>query len=153
MFGAILSLGSSALSLFGKKKESDAAAAAAQANEAAMMKEAKYQKWRTGVEQKRLTAYRDKVIARQHVMYAKAGVTLDSVTAQAVFDDTNQKYLMDREILKKEGQFNVERAMAGSAAYAREASNARTTGYLGMARTLLNVGGYAYDQGWLSFGG
>lgn len=167
MFSAILTLGSAALGLWSQKKESDAVRAAATTNQAtmaqnkeAMKKEAEYQRWRTGVELGRLTDYKTKVMARQHSMFAKAGISIDSGTVQAVFDDTHEKYLMDREILKMEGQFNVERALAGAksydrqaAAYAREASNARTTGYLGMARTLLNVGGYAYDQGWLSFGG
>ncbi len=138
LFGTILGIAGTALNLFGQKKEADAREQSAQKNSQLMQEEANYQEFRTSRKLEDLAEYKDKLIARQRVLFAKAGVVIDQDTAQAVVDDSLAQFEKDKGIIRMEGDFNVRRARAGAQSFQDEAKSARTAGYINMGTTLLN---------------
>jgi hypothetical protein len=146
MWGTILQVAGTALSLFAQKKEADAKEEAAEQNVKTYEEEAAYQEWKGSVDLQRLEDAKNRLVARQRVMYAKAGVQLDQGTTETIFYDTINQYNQDVTILKQKNEFNVLRAKAGSQIAEEEGDSARMIGYLGMGRTLLNSASTIYDS-------
>lgn len=149
MWDTILQVAGTAMSVFGQSQQSQAQQDAANYNAAAAEKEAEYQAWKNQVELDRLADLKNKLIARQTVMFAKAGVQLDEGTVSAVTQDTITQYTKDRELLKMQGDFSVQRAKAGAQISREEGDAAQTAGYLSMGRTLLQgASSVASAWGW-----
>lgn len=134
----LVTVGSTALDLYGQDKASDAEAAAHTQNAARQSKEAEFQEYRTGVRLDELKEYKDQVIGAQRVQMAKSGIVVDQDTAQRVVEDSARKYDKDKATLLMEGKFNVERARLGAASSLESASQVKTTSRINMGRTLLS---------------
>jgi hypothetical protein len=145
MWGTVIG---AALSLYSQKKASDARQEAAQSNAAGMRAEAEYQQYKTNIQLQRLKDYKDRLIARQRVMFAKSGIQIDENTALQVVLDSARQYEDDKAILIKEGELNVNRAMSGAKMYEEESESIKTAGYISMGRTLLNTANEVYDEYW-----
>jgi len=146
MWETILQIGGTVLSMFAQSQQSQARQDAAGYNVNLAQKEAEYQGWRNNVELSRLADVKDRLVARQKVLYAKAGVQIEEGVAQSVYDDTIVQYEADKAILKQQGQFNIDRALAGGKIAEEQGESAQLLGYLGMGRTLLSNAGSIYDS-------
>lgn len=128
------------LDIFGQHKEADAQAEAYQTNAARYQKEAEYQQYRTGIRLEELEEYKDQLIAKQRVSFAKAGVVIDRGTALRVVLNSAEKYEKDKRAILTEGGFNVERAQMGAASMLEGASQVKDASIINIGRTLFNWG-------------
>lgn len=119
-------------------------------NAAAMQKEAEYQQFRTSVLLKRQKDYTAKVLGSQRAAYAKAGIQVDTGTALKVAEDTAAQAAEDAMLIKQEGQFNYERALAGVNMYQQQAKDITRAGYVETGTTLLTGGwDFVKNMGWV----
>ena len=150
MWGAIIGLAASVGGALLSKKKADTQADTVKDNAAAMKAEADYQKFRTSVLLKRQQEYTTKLLSSQRVAYAKAGIRVDTGTALHVAESSLLQSEEDAQLIRMEGEFNVNRAMAGAQMYDQQASDMRKAGYIEAGGTLLTSGwDFAQNMGWV----
>jgi len=137
IWGALIGAGTQVLGGIMDKKKSDAQADVAERNAEAMQKEAEYQRFRTEVQIKRNTRYLNALLGSQRAAYAKSGVQVDTGTALQIAISSAEQSAEDAELIRQEGEFNVQRALAGVNMYNQQSQDIAKQGMIQMGSTIL----------------
>lgn len=138
MLGTILSAVGTGLSLFSQFKESESKEEAREFNVAGMEAKIKDIKYKKKIDLERLRQYKDGLIAKQRLAFAKGGVVVDRNTAMDIVRDSAKKYDMDVEIINRTADIEISKARAGIAEENRKKDSDRVS-------TLLNMGSTVVD--------
>lgn len=137
LWGSIIGLGAQVLGgVMGKDKADDQADVASK-NAEAMQKEADYQRFKTSVQLKRNTQYLNELLGAQRAAYAKSGIQVDTGTALQVAESSAAQSAEDAELIRQEGEFNVQRALSGVNMYNQQSQDISQQGKIQMGTTLL----------------
>jgi len=121
MWGMIAMAG---MSIAGSMMQAGSQYSAAQANEEAMRREARYQKYKSIMDEKQYLEQAKKSISEGNVAFAKSGIRLSSGTVQEVFRENTQTMLNDAEMIRLQGEFAQSKAMMAADNYNREGNAA-----------------------------
>jgi len=116
---------------------------AAKANEEAMRREARYQEYKSLIDQKQYREQAEKAISQGNLAFSKSGIRMTSGTVQEVFRENTQTMLSDIEMIKLGGKFSVNKALMAANNYESQKTTAIISGLLGAGGGTLN----AMDKG------
>jgi hypothetical protein len=140
MWGMIAMAG---LQIAGGLMQAGSQYSAAKANEEAMRREARYQKYKSILDEKRYIEQAKKQISEGNVAFAKNGIRSTSGTVQEVFRENTQTMLADAEMIRLQGNFAQNKALMAADNYGRQKDTALISGLFNTGSGVLG----AMDRG------